>query len=188
MVCTKKRSTYLVEPVTAEGYGRLGMNQLPDDGLRPYPAFTINRYGSGAVAYLPFDISRFFRHNRHPLVRDYLAEVMQRLADPMSIRVEAPTCIDVVLPRKGQAIIIHLINRASGIPNTPDNGAIDEIPPMGPVRTSVDLPAPPQKVYAGFESGELKSNYAAGCLRIELVTVHIHTAVVESRSTGQAPG
>ncbi|NLN18823.1 MAG: hypothetical protein GX162_06060 [Firmicutes bacterium] len=177
-VAVFSRNWRLVELVTAEGYGLLGINQLLEQGSRPYPAFTINRYGRGAVAHLPFDVFRFFQRNRYPLVREFLGELMQRLADPMPIRVEAPTCIDVVLRRKGEAIIIHLINRASGIPNTPNNGAIDEIPPMGPVRISVDLPGPPQKVYAAFEPGELQSSYAAGCLQIELAKVYIHTAVV----------
>jgi hypothetical protein len=33
-----------------------------------------------------------------------------------------------------------LLNRASGIPNLPNNGAIDEIPPVGPITVRMRLP------------------------------------------------
>ena len=49
---------------------------------------------------------------------------------------------------------------------------------MGPVRISVDLPGPPQKVYAALSLASCRGSYAAGCLQIELAKVYIHTAVV----------
>ena len=64
----------------------MGINQLLEQGSRPYPAFTINRYIRGAVAHLPFDVFRFFQRNRYPLVREFLGELIQRLADPMPIQ------------------------------------------------------------------------------------------------------
>jgi hypothetical protein len=91
----------------------------------------------------------------------------------------------VVLRAKGPARIVHLINRSSGLPNNPDNGAIDHIPPAGPVTIRMDVPARPRSVKLAFEKERLSwkfkpgaSKNKGGALTVEVPRVRIHAAVL----------
>jgi hypothetical protein len=134
--------------------------------------------GQGAVAYIPADVFNDFNHNRYPLTRLFIENVVESLDAYLDIEVQAPVAIDVALRRKGDSRIIHLINRGSGIPNTPGNGAIDEIPRVGPITIKVDTEMAPAEVTAAFEPLALKWRVEKGKLVIHIPSVHIHAAVV----------
>ncbi len=172
----------LVKPTKAKAFGRLGTTPLLDDRLLAHPAATINKVGKGAVAYVPFNVFRFLDAQRYPLLRAFVGELTRALAGKQAIHVEGPVCVDVVLRRKDRKSIIHLINRASGIPNRPNDGAIDEIPPVGPVRVEVQVAQKPRKVSLAFEDGRLASKYVAGrrggTVIATIGQVHIHCALV----------
>jgi hypothetical protein len=168
----------LLKPKQAAPVGQLGRTPLRDDALLPHPAATLNRVGKGRVAYIPAAVFRDFNHNRYPMTRAFIGDVMRRLVGPLPITVHAPTCIDVALRRKNRRTLVHLVNRASGIPNQPNNGAIDEIPAVGPVVITARLDRKPASVEAGLERQPLRWTFAKGRLRIALERVHIHEAVV----------
>jgi hypothetical protein len=168
----------LVQPVTAVGIGHLGRTSLLDERLWDGPAWTLRKSGSGAVAYVPFDIFRAFAHERYVGVREFVGAIMSRLAGRLSIRVAAPRCVDVILRKKGSRKLAHFINRSSGLPNVPSNGAIDEIQSTGPITIEFDLPQRPKKVSLAFEDGKLMWMYERGTLRATLERVHIHAALV----------
>jgi hypothetical protein len=168
----------LVKPTTAKTLSRLGRQPLLDDGLLPHPTATINRVGRGAVAYIPAAIFRDFNHNRYPLTRAFIGEVMRKLAGRFEIEVIAPVCVDVVLRRKGDRTIIHLVNRTSGIPNQPNNGAIDEIPPVGPITITVRCHRRPKSVKLALEEHPFGWQFRAGKLTITLSQVAIHAAII----------
>jgi len=170
----------LVRPTKATAFGRLGTTPLLDERLLAAPAATINAVGKGAVACVPFDVFRFFAARRHPMVRQFVGELVQALAGELDIRVHAPTCVDVVLRRKGGRTIVHLINRASGIPNRPNDGSVDEIPPVGPVKVEVRLPQKPSAVRLAFEKCGFDWEYVArrGEAVAAVDKVHIHAAIV----------
>lgn len=90
----------------------------------------------------------------------------------------APTCVDVALRRKGGRTVIHLVNRLSGIPNQPNNGAIDEIPAAGPVTVTVRRSARPAAVTASLEHGKIRWTHSKGRLTVRLAQVCIHEAIV----------
>ncbi len=167
----------LLKPGRAKGLGRLGQSCLLDERLLPHPAATVLRVGRGAVAYSPFGLFRFFDKNRYPLARAFAAEVMAELAGKLPIRVEAPLCVDAVLRRKGKRLLVHLINRASGIPNRPNDGSVDQIPLVGSVRVEVEMDKRPKKVQLVFEKAEMKWAWKAGLLVVEVDQVHIHAAI-----------
>jgi hypothetical protein len=172
----------LVEPAAAVPHGRLGLTPLPDDRLLDAPAFTINRVGRGCVAYVPADLFRDFNRNRYPLTRVFAGAVVRALAGRFDIEVDGPTCLDVTLRRRGGRRIVHLVNRASGIPNQPNNGAIDEIPAVGPVTVRLRLPARNYDVRLAFEKADLdvKAVRRGGVLSLSVRVPHvrIHGAVV----------
>ena len=79
---------------------------------------------------------------------------------------------------QGDRTIVHLVNRASGIPNQPGNGAVDEIPPVGPVRITIRRADAPASVEAALERGKVAWQYRRGRLTVDLPYVHIHEAIV----------
>ena len=168
----------LVKPTRAKGLGQLATSPLLDERLLPHPTATLHKVGKGAVAYIPFDLFRFFDNNRYPLTRAFVGEVAGALIGELPIQVEAPTCVDVVLRQKGSRRLIHLINRASGVPNRPNDGTIDEIPQVGPIEISIQLEKKPKKVRLAFEKGHLKWKYKGGKLTAHVDRVHIHAALV----------
>jgi len=168
----------LLQPAGAMALFSLGTTPLVDEYLLPHPGATLHRQGKGAVLYVPGDLFRDFATNRYALNRVLVGELVKKLAGTFDISVKGPVCADVVLRRKGGKTIIHLINRASGIPNQPNNGAIDEIPPVGPVTIRVKLLKKPAKVSLAFERGKLVTKYKHGTLTVTVDRVAIHAAVV----------
>ena len=134
--------------------------------------------GKGRVAYVPADLFRDFERNRYPLTRSFVGELVAEVVGKLPIKVKAPTCIDVALRRKGEQTMIHLVNRLSGIPNQPQNGAIDEIPPAGPVQITVAGVKRPKSVSAPLEGADFEWTYAKGKLAVTVATVRIHEVVV----------
>jgi hypothetical protein len=177
------KSWRLLKASKASALGQLATSPLLDQRLLPHPAATLHKVGKGAVAYVPFDIFRYLDHNRYPLAKAFIRQVAQALVGRLPIRVKAPACVDVVLRRKGDRQIVHLINRASGIPQRPNDGTVDEIPPVGPIQLEIDMPTEPAKVSVALEKGKLESK----CVRqgkegwrvsATLDLVKIHAAVV----------
>jgi hypothetical protein len=172
----------LVEPTTGKGFGLLGRDCLLEDRQLPNPAAVIRRVGKGRVAYFGADLFRDFCHNRYPMIRQLIGSIVERLLPDPEIRVQAPGCIDVALRRRRGEKIIHLMNRASGIPNQPNNGGIDEIPSVGPVSIRMRLSRPPKAVTSAFGKGRLETGikkFRGGVrLTVEVPSVHIHEAIV----------
>lgn len=168
----------LGELTTGQSLGSLGDGCLLEDRRLPHSAAVLNRVGQGQVLHVPADLFRDFNHNRYPLTRRFIGALAERLLPAPAIRAQAPACVDVTLRRRGTITFIHLLNRASGIPNLPNNGAIDEIPAAGPVRVTVRSPAQPARVHCDLEEGQLDWNWRDGVLTVALATVHIHAAIV----------
>ena len=172
------RQWRLGETTTGEAFGFLGLGSNLEGHVTAYPAAVVNRVGSGQVAYVPADLFRDFEHNHYPGTRRFVGELIDRLLPDPALRVNGPRCVDVTLRRRDRTTIIHLVNRASGLPNTPNNGAVDEIPPVGPITIRMRLSTRPNSVAVALEEGDPAWTWDDGVLTARLATVHIHAAVV----------
>ena len=172
----------LTRATRAKGLGMIGATVLREGQRLAHPAAVLNRIGQGAVAYIPCNVFRDFTRSRYPLARVFIHDVMRALAGRMDIEVKAPACVDVVLRRRGPKTMVHFINRASGIPNLPNSGVIDEIPPVSPLTVLMRLPRRPRSVRLAFEKAKLGWTYRGGKnggrLEVDVSQVHIHAAVV----------
>lgn len=160
----------------------LGKSPFLEEQQLPNPAATLHRVGKGRVVYVPFDLFRFFEHTRYPLVRAFVGEIARALKPALCATLQAPACIDLVLRRKKRLLIAHLINRASGIPNRPNDGTVDEIPPVGPIEISLRLPKKPDRVRLSLEKTPIEWRYQRGMLTASIPHVHIHAALVVERA------
>ena len=157
--------------------GNLCETPLFEDHVLNHPAAVIHNVGKGKVAYIPFDIFKYFNKERYPKVRAFVNDVAgMLLPDPM-VRVEGPVCVDTVLRQREGEYLLHFINRSSGIPQAPNNGVIDEIPPVGPLTIRLKAEAAPAAVTRLFEDGNVEWSYADGVCSIELDSVRVHEAV-----------
>ncbi len=178
------REIHRVTPAGATALSYFGTTPIPDDDRTPFAAATVQRTGKGLAAYIPFAVFKDFKTNRYPMERAFIGEVLATLNPQLALRVKAPVAVDVVLRKKGPATIVHLINRASGIPNQPNNGAIDEIPEVGPIRITAACAKRPGNVSLKLEKGRLSwtfkpgKNGNAGTLAVTIPRVRIHAAVV----------
>ena len=163
---------------TGTALGNIGRGSLLEDKIMPNPAAVINQVGKGQVLYVPTALFRDFAHNRYPMTRSFIGEITAKLLPNPVIRVKAPTCIDVTLRQREDEIIIHFVNRISGIPNTPNNGAIDEIPPVGPIIIRLNMEKAPKNVTSVFDANNADWQWNAGVLTIQVSSVYIHSAVV----------
>jgi len=166
----------LLETGNAKTLGTLGTTSFLDEKLLPHPAAVIHRVGKGKVAYIPCNVFQDFKRNI--LSREYVREVMSALCGKLDITVEAPTCLDVILRRKGRKSIVHFINRSVGTPGQINGGPVDEIPLVGPLTITMRMAQAPQKVELAFEPGTLDWQYENGKLTIKVASVHIHAAAV----------
>jgi hypothetical protein len=169
---------HLLEVSGAERVGALAESSLTQERLLPHPVWSLHPFGQGAVGWLPFDIFHSFATNRYPMVRQFIGDAAQRLLGDLPIQVSAPTCVDVILRRKGEQVQVHLINRISGLPNVPSSGAVDEIPPVGPVQITIEMPTAPGAVTLAFEQFPFQWKYQSGRLVITLEHVQIHAALL----------
>ena len=167
-----------VTPTTAKGIAPLQTTLFKEDKT-PYFAATINNYGKGKVAYIPVDIMTYYYNSRYALVKTFIADVVTKLSADLDYQIQAPTSIEVVLRQKDNKKIIHLINRASGLPVFGNTLGTDEIPQVGPITIKVKTDLAPTNVKLLFESGNLSYNYnkALKELLITLDQVHIHKAI-----------
>ena len=168
----------MVQPTTGQPFSTLGTTPLLDERLLDYPAAVINRVGQGAVAYIPYNIFAYFANAHYPMVRQFIGELTRDLVGRLPIRVQGPRAVDVVLRRKDGQTIVHFINRTSGFANQPSDGAIDEIPFVGPLTLQMDLPAAPAAVTLAFEQAGFNWDYVGGTLTATLERLHIHAAIV----------
>ena len=136
------------------------------------------------MLYVPASLFHDFQHNRYPLTRAYVGECLRALLpDGFPISVQAPLCLEVVLRQKDGQRQIHFVNRASGLPNVPDSGAIDEIPAVGPVTVQFrGQAAAPRTVRLAFSEQhvDVRHDPAAATLTVRIPAIAIHdTLVVE---------
>lgn len=168
----------LSTPTKAEGIGTLGRTSLPDDELLPNASAFLRRLGKGTVLYAPFDLFADYHRSRYPMTRDWVGTMMHHLAGRRPIEIRAPRCVDVSLRRQPGRTIVHLVNRATGLPKSLGDGAVDEIPLVGPVFITLRTTRKPDRVREVFEKARLKWQSTSRTVTAEIGRVHIHAAVV----------
>ena len=166
----------------ARAFGMLSWNDDPAGSQTAYPAATIHAVGNGVVAWLPCDAFAFFERSRYALLREFLGSVLDELGGRRDLRIRAPLAVEPILRRRADAHVIHLINRSGGFGTGPNDSAVEQIPPVGPIEIELALLACPDAVHAAWEGGNLTWSWTpaatGGTALIRLDRLQIHEAIV----------
>jgi len=102
-----------VVPMGAEERGsRFGHGCAPPAGKGDFPAIASRKLGKGEVVYVAAPAFRSYRdYPSHLVARLLLALVDRHLPDPI-VRLSAPPHVELVLTRRGDDLLIHLVNHS----------------------------------------------------------------------------
>ena len=167
---------YPIETVSAEKVLPLlkNWNEYDKEAL-PYPAVTLNRYG----IYIAADIFTWYYKWQYPGLRHILGQCMELANSNKIVTTDAPQNIELALRRKGQDLIVHMINLSTDW-DMDEAGAmfVESIPPIGPVTSKIKCERRPGKVMLEPEGVELLFRWENNGAWITLPMIHIHSAIV----------
>lgn len=173
------RAFRLLRPVTARGLLPLFTQWGVGGDEAGFPAAVLNRVGKGKVVYIPAAVARDYDFNRMPAIRAFFGLVLREAAVGTAVALNAPSWVDLTLRRSGEQLQIHLINRATGIPNLPNQGAVAEIPATGPLAFRLKTARKPRSVRGAWEhAAELEWSWEEGVLSGILPQLRLYEAVL----------
>ncbi|MGH2375791.1 MAG: beta-galactosidase trimerization domain-containing protein, partial [bacterium] len=107
-------------------------NNVPEfsywEGEIGTPGLTINRFGRGSAAYLPWGVGRLYHLYGVIECRRLIGRLVERALGSRSMRTDAPVSVETVLSRNETLTVLHLIN-STGIESKP----LLEPVPVGPI-------------------------------------------------------
>ncbi len=138
-------------------------------------AATLSKCGAGAIAAIYGPVGKMLAVHHSAAVREFLDRVVRRLFSP-AVQIEGPPVIEACLRRKGPVLFVSLSNFA--MMQVGGEYAINDfVPPIGPLRLSVLLPAMPRRVTLEPGRRELKGVWEKGCWQGELDKLDIHAII-----------
>ncbi len=169
---------------------RLGLStatellQVRDTDDKIHPMLPMIRYGLGQAFYVPIPL--LSKHGDNVVPDDLLRLVFDKVLPPDKrlLTTDAPDTVEVVLRRKGDDHILHLVNMAPGSREVVVSGKgryrrITGIPPAPACHVSVRLPAKPTTVHLQPAGVELEGwRFENGRLEADLPKFKIHQMVV----------
>lgn len=169
----------LLRPTTA--FSLLPLFKLWEvgDDKTDFPAAVMNRVETGKVIYIPAAIARDYSLNRMPPIRAFFEQVLRKAAVKLAFSLDGPSWVEAALRRCDEQLQIHLINRATGVPNLPDQASIAEIPATGELHFNLKMDHCPRKVHGAWEHpAELEWKWENGILSGTLPHLYLYEVIL----------
>jgi len=149
-----------------------------------HPFLTRNEFGRGVAFYVPIPL--LSRHGKDVVPPELLQAVFDAVlpAERRLLNTDAREDVEVVLRRKGDEYILHLVNLAPGTREVTRAGIrnytrITDIPPVPPTHISLRLRARPTAVTLQPQDRSLEGwTFENGCLEAVVPQFGIHQMVV----------
>ncbi len=169
----------------------LSQGVIPGEGVKSFGKFyqavnmegpsevaaTITPYGKGVIAATHLELGKASAIRSAPVHRDFLAALVREIfPDPM-VKVTGSHYVDVTLNRKGEALVLNLVN-TTGPHDNEKVMAFDEITPVGPLQIELKLTKKPNKVMLQPDNIPMPYTYREGKLQCSLPMLKIHSLVV----------
>ncbi len=110
-------------------------------------ASTLRQVGEGLVVAVPGPLFGYFADTHYPRTRKLVGQLIGALHPEMLVTMEAPARVHLMLRRKGNQLILHLLNTGTGHPLAPSAVVVEDVPRVGPVKLFVKLGGAPRSVY-----------------------------------------
>jgi hypothetical protein len=175
-----RQSPVAVRPVAA----KIRLHATDSEGARR-PLLTINRRGRGLAYYV--SVPMFSGFDKHALPFDLVREIMSVVwpAERRQVTTEAPAHVEIVLRRKGNCHILHLVNLAPGERTYASQRGwyrpvtIRSLPQVGPHKTTIRLPRRPKSVILQPEGVALTDwTYRKGRVELRVPAFDVHRMIV----------
>jgi len=140
-------------------------------------AATITPYGKGEIAATHLELGRASAIRFAAVHRDFLAALVRELFPDPRVTVKGSHSVDVTLNRKGNELIVNLVN-VTGPHDNDRVMAFDEITPIGPLKIELQLDRRPERVMLQPDNKSLEYSYDAGKLSCSLSELKIHSMIV----------
>ena len=157
--------------------GTLLENRYPTYDTRKdgVPAAISVKAGQGHLLLIPGPIGAIYKATHAPAVRQFVRRLVDSRIDPL-VRVEGPPAIEMTLRRKGDTLLVHLLNSA-GMQVAGDYAAIDFVPSIGPVMVSLKVPSAPRSIVLQPENRSLPITRNRGRYQVTVDSLHLHSAI-----------
>jgi hypothetical protein len=169
----------------------LSQGVVPGDGVKSFGKYfqavnmegpseiaaTITPYGKGVIAATHLELGKASAIRSAPVHRDFLAALMREIFPNPMVKVTGSHYVDVTLNRKGEALILNLVN-TTGPHDNEKVMAFDEITPVGPLQIELKLTKKPNKVMLQPDNIPMQYTYREGVLHCSLPMLEIHSMVV----------
>lgn len=152
--------------------------QEPGKDMTADAAVTCRRVGAGSVVAIHGPLFRDYYLGHYPLLRRFIAGLVERAALPWQVTLAAPSRLELVQRRRGAELVLNLINRGAAETLSPRRVIVEELLPVNDVTLRVRMDAAPQSVVAVPADPAVTWEYADGVLKIRVPQVDIHTAIV----------
>lgn len=176
-------------PYFNRSYAHFSSHQhTPDDAAAPPLGDAVTRHGR--LAYVAYPIFRLYRAVGQPLYRTLIRGLLDRLIGEPVLATDLPTAGRASLTHQARhnRHILHLLYgppqiRGKALPEADGTTRvmemIEDIPSIGPVRASVQLPALPKRVYDALTGQAVEWHVSdSGRVEVAIPYLHIHMALV----------
>jgi hypothetical protein len=158
--------------------------EVKDASGRRCPLLTSNRFGEGEAYY--FATPMLTAHGNNAVPPELLHKVFRIVAPPENrhVTVEAPESVEIVLRKQAAALVLHLVNMATGKRETVAAGrrryvTIRQLPQVPPCRISVRTDQKPSRVVLQPQDTPLTSwHYKNGRVEATLPEFDVHQMVL----------
>ncbi len=142
-----------------------------------HPLATYRSVGRGGVLAVHASLFRTYYLGHYPLVRRLIKQLADRLHVPWRVTVSAPPSLEVILRRRGDQLLVHLLNRGAGEMLGPNRVVVEELPPISDVSVQVRTDRTPTRISQTPDDDPIEYSILDGVVRAKIGKVRIHTVL-----------
>jgi len=100
-----------LEPMGArDRKGNFGLGVAPPSKKSDFPAVVINKYEKGNLIYITAPIFKSYYNYQNPHSARFILKIIDKLFPSPTVKLNAPPQVELVVTRKSNDLIVHLIN------------------------------------------------------------------------------
>lgn len=139
-------------------------------------AATITAIGKGKIAGVYFDFGERYLHGATTVAREFMDGLVRQLYQP-AVEVRGSNLVDVCVNRIAGKLAVNLVNVAGPHANK-EIYTFDEIPPVGPLEITIQVPQRPRSIVLQPDNEPLPFTYENGIAKLVLSKLSIHEIIM----------